>query len=187
MPNTPHSSRRRSPSRSWLRSRGPDSCCVLIGSLDCKTWPSQTAEAGRFARVAPRRPLGKALSVCLLVARQDRLSVAAVPVGTLAGNIRPLFVGGLLLEPLQDGVLGVLRQQRHQPLAGALQHHPRARIAHGLGLRFRRHQPVEENEGDHHDQKPARKAEQEAQGAVERPDSAVEHSIGKPHGQRPRR
>ena len=68
-----------------------------------------------------------------------------------------------VLQPLQDGGFEVLRQQRHQPLAGPLQHDPRLGVADRLRLRLLRHQPVEEHEGDDHDDQAARQPEQEAE------------------------
>ena len=41
-------------------------------------------------------------------------------------------------------------------------------------------QPRKEQEGDHYDDEPAFQPEQETQGAVERPDAAIEHHVREP-------
>ncbi len=55
-------------------------------------------------------------------------------------------------------------------------------VAHAVGLLAGRHQPGEEQEGDHDDDQAAAEPEQEAERAVERADAAVEDHVGDAHG-----
>ena len=156
MPNTPHSSCRRSSSRSTLsvRFRRP---------------------FGLIHHLAFRAPAGVSVS-----ARPQQGGRRRSKAGTAAGRgFRLLLVFRLVaLQPFQNGAFGVFRQHRHQPLPGSLQDHARLRVLDPFGLAAVRHQPGEEQEGHHHDHQPAPEAEQEAERAVERADPAVQDHVG---------
>ena len=89
-----------------------------------------------------------------------------------------LLAAARLPQPLQDGGLGVIRQDRQQPIPRGLQHHAGTGAADPFGLAFRGNQPGEEQERDHHDDEAACEPEQEPERAVERAHAAVEHEVG---------
>src|SRR6202022_3859337 len=94
------------------------------------------------------------LSIAITGGRRSRLGVSL------------LIVWFILLESLQDGVLGVISQERHQPIAGSLQHHPGLRPGHPIGPLLVRNQPAEKQERDDDDQEAASQSEQEAERAI---------------------
>ena len=117
----------------------------------------------------------------LFQAVAGRLGVAIAGRRRRRLGVSLLIVWFILLEFLQDGVLGVVRQERHQPIPGSLQHHPGLRPGHPVGPLLVRDQPGEEQEGDDHDQEAPRQPEQEPEGAVERADPGIQDHVGNPH------
>src|SRR5206468_2910805 len=92
--------------------------------------------------------------------------------GLLLG-ISLIIIWFVFLESLQDGVLGVIRQEGHQPIPGSLEHHAGFGSRDPVPALLVRHQPGEEQERHDDDQKPpgqrkqARNEQSTVQGQVE--------------------
>src|SRR5215510_7105397 len=117
MPNTPHSSRSVSPSRSsWSSSPA--------GARSRSSWAFQSGFC--ISSIAPlfglnstrRRFLDQ-----LFQAVTSRFTVSVAAARRLLFGISLIIIWFVFLESLQDGVLGVIRQEGHQPIAGSLEHH----------------------------------------------------------------
>src|SRR5215468_8150769 len=141
MPNTPHSSRSVSPSRSSCSSNPAGGRSRWSWAFQSGFWVSSIAPL--FGLNSTRRGFLDQLFQALT----SRFTVAIAAARRLLLGISLIIIWFVFLESLQDGVLGVIRQERHQPIPGSLEHNPGL----GPGNPFRtllvRHQPGEEQEG----------------------------------------
>src|ERR1700752_273427 len=156
MPNTPHSSRSVSPSRS--------SC----SSMPVPRW-SAGSEGVCISSIAPlygaKRLTARGFIDQLFKAVAGRLIIPIAAGARLRWfGVSLVVLGLILLEFLLDGVLGVVMQERHQPIAGPMQYRPGLGRGDPVRPLLLRHQPGEEQEGDHDDQEAAAEPKQEAQG-----------------------
>src|SRR6187402_2342144 len=161
MPNTPHSSRSVSPSRS--------SCSSIAAGPEGR-FKSRSSWASWSGCRISSEPLFRAVSARrrfldqLFQAVTSRFTVSVAGARRLRLGISLIIIWFVFLESLQDGVLGVIRQEGHQPIAGSLEYHAGFGPRDPVRALLVRHHPGEEQEGDHDDQKAASQAEQEAQG-----------------------
>ena len=89
--------------------------------------------------------------------------------------------GALAAQPLHDLRLRIVRQPVHQ--IGAERIEPRLRFRHGdpFRLPLRGDEEVQEQHRDDDEDQAARRAEHEAERAVERPGARIQHEIGDAH------
>src|SRR6266851_2012492 len=180
MPNTPHSSRSVSPSRSELCKPGSP------GSKLRSRCAAASSEGLCIASIAPlfvaEKSTSRGLLDQLFQAVAGRSTVAITRSWRRRLGVSLFIIWFILLESLQDGVFGVIRQERHQPIAGSLQHHPGLRVRHPIGPLLVRDQPAEKQVRDDDDQQAAGQPEQEAERAIERADPGIQDHVGNPHG-----
>src|SRR5690348_14920451 len=97
--------------------RPPSFRCSIVAPV----MPPDRTDGPHVLVVDPRRNISSsrtAFHAAKLLSRRR----AAAALGTLIGRrVRVFFVNWPFLEPLQDGAFRVFRQERHQPLSGALQ------------------------------------------------------------------
>src|SRR5260370_40991018 len=175
MRDTPHSPRSWSPSRSEasgagsLRSKFRSRCAAASSEGPCIT------------SIAPlfvaEKSTSRGLLDQLFQAVAGRFTVAIARCWRRRLGVSLFIIWFILLESLQDGVFGVIRQERHQPIAGSLQHHPGLRVRHPIGPLLVRDQPAEKQVSDDDDKQAAGQSEQEAERTIERPDPGIQDHV----------